>query len=244
MDQQMSQPPMTPEEPKKGGGKRALWIILAILIIAGLVWYFNSKKGGDEYAVKSTSSGDQTQPAASGNQPMSLKDLMAGGGAKKCTFTFSQNANTQSQGTVYVAGGKMSGDFSVTVNGKQQMSHMINDGTTVYTWVDGMGSGFKMAASASENQQTPPAGQNSTQSVDPNSKYDYNCSNWSVDNNEFTPPSSVTFTDFSAMMKQNTSSSAGTGASAGASGSASQCAACNNAGSAKAQCLAALHCAQ
>ena len=46
-------------------------------------------------------------------------------------------------------------------------------------------------------------------SVDLNQQVDYSCKPWRADNSKFTVPSSVTFTDLSAMMKGGISLPAG-----------------------------------
>lgn len=188
----------------------------------------------------------QTAPAPSPapqamSQQMSMKDLMMAGKSQRCDVDTS-TATSQSKGTVYFSSGKMRGDFTTTLDGKAETTHMINDGTTVYTWVDGMATAMKMSVTAMDNmkaQANTPA--TAKPAVDPNTKYDYHCSAWSADEASFALPKGVTFTDFSAMMQtQVKTPSASAGASA--SGNAAACLACNNAGAGKAQCLAALKC--
>jgi len=147
--------------------------------------------------------------------------------------------------TVFFGGGKMRGDFTTTVNGKVEVSHMINDGTTVYTWVDGQAMAMKMAVSAMDNMQSKaPASGQPQPAVDPNAKHDYNCSSWTLDQATFSLPKGVDFKDFSAMMNAGASASGGAPVTppSGSANNAAACAACNNAGAGKAQCLAALHC--
>lgn len=232
--------------PKNGVGKIVAWIVIVIIVILA-IWYFTSHKTGD--TMSQTKSANQTatsqnmQPTPASEQ--SLKDLMMLGASQKCTVSFSNN-NSQSQGTIYLSGGKMRGDFTAQVQGKAMVSHMINDGTTTYTWVDGMATGFKMQNQAAKASATPTGTMdNQHQSVDPNAKYNYNCSAWSADGSMFVQPSGINFSDMSSMM-MNGSSTGSAGASAGgsANSNASMCAACANAGTGKAQCLAALHCPQ
>jgi hypothetical protein len=172
----------------------------------------------------------------------SLKTLMAAGRPQKCLVTYSMNGNA-TQGTIYLANGKMRGDFTSQVNGSPQTSHMINDGTTVYTWVEGMVMGMKMSEDASKSTSTPASSHSAA--VDPDANEQYSCSAWSEDRAEFTAPVSINFSD---MMQTNpalhpvVTPPAGASASASASMKAQECLACNNAGPNKAQCLAALSC--
>ena len=232
----MDQPNMQPQTPPSGGNQKVMWIVAAVIVIGLIAWLAMSKKPAGEGEMNQTKAGDQTSPApqAMSNQ-MSMKELMASGKSQKCTVE-SSTANSQSQGTIYFGNGKMRGDFTSTASGKTFVSHMINDGTTVYTWTDGMSMAVKMSVSAMDSMTTKPASTQNPQAVDPDAKYDYKCSGWSVDNSVFALPAGINFTDMSAMMN--------TGASAGASGSsnAAACASCDKAGEGKAQCLAMLKC--
>jgi hypothetical protein len=216
--------------------KKLLFVAAAILFLAAGC--------GKATVQSSTQANIQTNPSpqAMGEQ-MSMKDIMMSGKSQKCEVDTS-TASVKSQGTIYFSNGKMRGDFTSTVNGKTETSHMINDGAEVYTWVDGMAMAVKMAANAFEDNK-PTATSQSHQAVDPNAKYEYHCSAWAVDSSMFSPPKNMNFTDMSAMMKSTGSMNmvmppASAGVKAG--GSASACLACNNAGSGKAQCLAALGC--
>jgi hypothetical protein len=221
--------------------KKAIFIVSAILLLAA-----GCGKSASVQSGTSATSQSANQPAATSQT--SLKALMMAGVAQKCTVNYS-NKNSQSQGTIYLASGKMRGDFTGTNAGKTETSHMINDGTTVYTWVDGMAMAMKMSVSAMQAMQSTSTAQSAqNQSVDPNANYQYNCSPWSVDSSLFAAPANINFTDESQMLMNMHSGAPASGASAGASANSSasikaqECAACNNAGASKAQCLAAMHC--
>jgi hypothetical protein len=130
---------------------------------------------------------------------------------------------------IYVAGGKMRGDFTAVSDGQEMQSHMITDGQTAYIWTNQMPQGVKMSFGTIDDDQSGAANSNP---IDPDKELDYRCSGWTTDQSQFNLPSGVTFTDLSAAL----------GASAGA-GSA-QCAQCSfiTDPSAKAQCLASLNC--
>jgi hypothetical protein len=92
------------------------------------------------------------------------------------------------------------------------------------------------------SQQSPTgAAQSPSQAVNMSQKSNYSCNPWSVDQSKFTVPTTVTFTDYSAMMQ-----GVGAGANPGTSmqGSQSECSQCNQipAGAARTQCLTALKC--
>ena len=187
---------------------------------------------------------ESNQPAASQSQNTSLKDLLSLGKAQKCEVSYKMGDGSQSQGTLYIASNKVRGDFSSEVQGKTYTSHMINDGSYIYTWVDGM-NGYKFDAKYS--QSTNSEDKNSQyKSVDPNAKYDYSCSGWNEDSSLFMPPSNITF---SAIMNPNANGGAGSSSGSGvkaqgsANANANACSACDSlSGNAKIQCKAALKC--
>lgn len=230
MDETTTPPSPTPQ--KNGGNGKAIGIIILVIVLALLAWYFTKNKNGSQ-TLSDTQTASSTQQSS--GQPTSLKNLMAGS-PQKCDVSFSSN-NSQSQGTVYVNHSSYRGDFtSQTADGKQVTTHMISDGQIMWTWQDGTGVGYKMAAGVmGESASTTPGSGNG---VDPTANYDYQCSSWNVVNSIFTPPADYHFTDMSASMNAGASAS-----SSSATMKAQQCAACGSlTGSQQAQCKAALSC--
>jgi hypothetical protein len=121
-------------------------------------------------------------------------DLMKLGGSFECTIA-SEDPNAVSNGTVYVSGGKVRGDFTSTVDGAAYDSHFINADGYIYTWSSAMPQGMKMADTGMR-EGAPSTGEEAPGSFDPSVKVDYNCNPWMVDNGKFTPPSDVAFMDF------------------------------------------------
>jgi hypothetical protein len=195
---------------------KVLYGILAVIVIA--IGAFVLTNGGGKKSAATTAT-----TTASVAQPQTLKDLARSETPQKCEFEDSTNA-AKTAGVVYVASGKVRGDFTATTQGKNYSAHMISDGVTAYTWMDGMATGFKVAfstASTSEMQQ----------GLDANKNLNYKCSSWTADQTMFQLPTSVKFTDMSATLKT------------GVSGSANACSACDLAPEPqRAQCRAALKC--
>lgn len=164
-----------------------------------------------------------------------MADIMARGGAWKCTVSTTASGVT-SGGTVYVADGKVRGDFTSQVPQAGTVEvHMIADGTYAYTWTNMMKTGFKMStAKPAETNDTPTAYAQDFY----NAKYDYQCSPWTADASKFVLPTDITFNDMSSMMP---AAGAGAGASASGGPSCSTCDMIPDAG-AKAQCRTALKC--
>jgi hypothetical protein len=236
-----NQEPQSGQEEKKGNKLGLIIIAVIVLLLAG--WYF--LKSSNKTELKSSTQNKQT--AAAENSPMSLKELMMGK-TQKCEVGL-DSQNTQTQGTVYISGGKMRGDFKSQVNGKTEITHMINDGKTQFVWTEGSSEmAFKISLEAlQQNSQDTTQAQNQT--FDLETKRDYNCTSWTEDSSSFSVPTNIKFTDYSEMMKsvQTAPASGGTGVKGGASGSvdvkAMQCAACNSlSGEEQTQCKAALSC--
>ena len=141
------------------------------------------------------------------SEKTSFRDLLAGNRNVTCTTTYPTDENTSTNGTIFVSGKRMRGDFNVTVNGKNTLSYMIQDGTYVYVWTSDSTQGTKMKADAVE-KATGENTQNANQNFDVNKEVDVKCSNWSVDESKFTPPANVTFTDLSQILQKLPTSAA------------------------------------
>ncbi len=167
--------------------------VIVVLAILGIGAYVMSNKSANPSPAPQTSA----QPAASVTSDSStkgtLKSLLTSGKNVTCTFTYPDQTGS---GTVYISSPKFRGDFSVKVEGKEMMSHMIQDNGTAYMWTDGstQGTKFKMDLNAS------PAPNASTQAADLNKEVDMKCSDWAVDNSKFAIPTNIQFADLSQMM--------------------------------------------
>ncbi len=202
--------------------KITIGIIAAVVVVAAGAWFFISGNGGD---MMMSSNEPQMQ--------MSMKELIAMGRSQKCDFSEPQS-NTA--GTIYIADGKVRGDFTSQNQGASMSGHMIVDGTTVYTWMDGMNQGFKTSFNPTGAQ-----GEGDTQQgLSPDKKTDYKCETWSKDESKFAMPAGITFSDMSAMMQGKMPSSANPN---GVPDKAAQCKACDMAPEPqRSQCREALSC--
>lgn len=171
-----------------------LGLVVLIIVIAG-GWYLLAKGPGP--------SGNQ--PAAAGAAQTgsgTVGDLLAMG-PSQCTVTVDENGNAAS-GTVYVANGKLSGDFATTVNGQEMHAYMINDGSNIYSWTDQSPQGVEMPVSTGDMGTSTPS-----QMVGNTTPAQYSCTPWAEDDSAFTPPSSVTFMSAGDMMAPGTTTTSG-----------------------------------
>ncbi|HTL39798.1 MAG TPA: hypothetical protein VL306_03225 [Methylomirabilota bacterium] len=185
---------------------KTLWTILGIIVVVALgIWVYKSQNPTNP-TTSVTNNSTQNSSDQSSAQPTSLKSLLSSGSSQQCTFN---DTASNTSGTVYVTSGHLRGDFTSTVNGATQKSHLISDGQTSYIWIDGMTTGFKTNFGATTQ------GNNQVQSVDPNKSIDYSCTSWNVDSNMFTVPTTIQFADLTAIQGSNSSPSTSTEACAG-----------------------------
>jgi hypothetical protein len=170
----------------------------------------------------------------------SLADIVKEGRNYSCNFTKDDGKGTMTTGTMYIEGqGKnVRGDFTVTKAEKTSESHLIRTGDTMYIWTSVMPKGMKMTLSAEDTSlfgknADPNMGMSDTEPMD------FSCEGWSVDDDVFTPPSDVTFSDMTEQMKavQNMMKS-------GSPAMGKNCSICDRitGDTAKAQCKQAMGC--
>ena len=164
--------------------KSVIGIVVLIALVA-LGWYLWSI---------------HTPGSASGPAAAALAGGMAGSGtvgdllamgSVKCMVTL--DSESSGQGVVYVAGGKMSGDFSAAVNGQAMHAYMINDGSDIYSWTDQASQGFKTPVTTTSSSASASYG------VDSSTKAHYSCKPWTADTSKFIPPTSVSFMSAAAL---------------------------------------------
>lgn len=231
---------MTENEPKTSGttGKKigiAIVVVVALLLLG--FFTMKSKKGSEESMINSGTTPPPASNVKSGTEQQSLKGLLGMGASNKQVCTFRQDSGSySSEGTVYVADGKMRGDFTNNLSGKVSGSHMFTDGTTNYIWTDDQQVGYKMSFTAN-----PSGSSTNTESMDVNKNYDFNCKNWNGDQSKFEVPAEIKFQDLSSMMQGSTQPSGSGQAGSSTDSTAQMKAACNSLQEpSKTQCLSAI----
>jgi len=214
--------------------------IVGVVVVGGIVAFTLRKPSSSETQTPGGTT-VATQNSASGEVTGSLKDLLAKGVAQKCTFSNAQG-DTQMQGTVYVSNGAMRGDFSTVASGQTIQSHMIVKNQSAYVWSNLMAQGIKMSVANMTGQNTGSSGAKSN--VDINQQFNYSCTGWSADQNQFALPANVTFSEFNAAGITGGATGGSDGSGASGNGNSAQCAACGYISdpAQKAQCKAALGC--
>ena len=174
---------------------KVIWWIIIILVVIGGIFYFMNQSQTETPNTEAPAEGqDSFNTAAVGaSDQQSLQDLLAAGTAQSCTFAQTAEGGSN-EGVVYIGEGKMRGDFKATANGQTINAHTIGDGKDLYTWMESLNLGFKLAMGQTQSA----TGQN--QSLDLNAKLNYNCSPWTVDAAKFSLPKGVQFTAMGGAM--------------------------------------------
>jgi hypothetical protein len=193
---------------EKGIAPLLILIIAAIVVAGGAGTYQAVKKNKDkgpkiDVEVNATTtvqaSGEATTTATStkaeGKGNGTLRSLLARSGDVVCAVN-SSVASGGGEGTVYISGGMMRGDFTLkSSNNASIESHMIKTGDTMYAWSGSQG--VKMEAkspSATSSAQAQAA-------VNLDQSFSYECKTWTKDASKFVVPTSVNFIDLNAMLK-------------------------------------------
>lgn len=180
--------------------KKFLWVGLLLLGI-GAVWYINPSVGVVPTSVKQ---------AGEASVPRTLRGLVTGQESLTCTFS-SEEEGMASDGVIYVAGGRMRGDFTSTYDGVTTMSHMMVSDSTSYFWNEGETEGMMMAWSEEDEEELEAMMEEGEEAVeeeeiggpfDADADVDYKCDSWNVDETMFTLPEGVEFADFEAIMEE------------------------------------------
>ncbi len=199
-------------------------IIIAAIVVAGGAGTYQAvkknkeKKAAAEAELMASATVDAsidvnatTTIEAKGNG--SLRSLIARNKDVVCTVSTTHSSGS-SEGTLYISGGMMRGDFTVkSTNAATMESHMIQNAGTMYMWSGS--EGVKMDTTASGNAQ---ASAQTQSSIDLDQNYGYDCKDWSKDASKFSVPSTVNFMDLNAMIKGQTQVQIPTGVKLNADG--------------------------
>lgn len=167
-------------------------VVVAIIVLALL--------GGIGYMIMSKRAGNPpVSPPTGGNVFTSIKDALSKSLSLECSFTDAEGRQTKA----YVKSGAVRSDF--TGKTANESGSVIVKDKKMYFW-NSQG-GFMMEIP----EETPVAGQKAPET--PGSvgdvmgtleKYKENCKPSVVSDSLFTPPTNITFQDFSKMMQQIT----------------------------------------
>lgn len=131
-----------------------------------------------------------------------LESLRLLGDDVECTIAYVlEDGEQPAEGTFFASEGKIRGDFLVPSPDLvgQNLSSMILDGQTMYTWteIDGEAYGVKINLTDFVNN-----GVDTYEPVSMDAEVSYECKPWlTVDDSVFVPPTDVLFQDMSLLLK-------------------------------------------
>lgn len=216
-------------------------IVVVILIAAVGGYYFMNRTSETPVTPSDSIPEASISRSSTTTEKTSLKSFMSMGGNQKCEFFDSGNQS----GNIYLNSGRMRGDFISKVDNKETTTHMINDGSSVYIWMDDQTSGFKTTLESIEQMNQTEGVTGVSKTVDINKKLDYKCENWSADEAKFIVPADVKFQDTTKMLQDAAKmmQKSSPNVSALPLGNVEACSACGNLeGDAQTQCKKALKC--
>ncbi len=187
----------------KSSGMRAGLVLLVIVIIAGLFFYLARLK---QESPQVTTNVEDVQIDGVGPSPDkkpfsglgTLVSLQVMQKDLECQIAYSKEGEKDVEGTYFVSGGKMRGDFIVPTDEYPEdiVSSLILDGQTLYVWSK---IGEDTFGFVSNRASEKPVKSNEPVPLDTDVRY--TCTEWvGVDGSVFVPPSSVQFKDLNAVM--------------------------------------------
>jgi hypothetical protein len=174
--------------------KKLVIVAIVLILIAVGAYAFIKKAPQANKDQKTVKTQDDTTKATDKEMLQgTLKSLLTAGKSQKCTYSANQD-NASMNGTLYVADGKMRGDFVSGIEEEKVNGHMIVNGEYSYVWTDKSDKGMKMKFNL-EDQAKAVAEANS-QALNLNQEYNYDCQGWARDPSVFTPPANISFETF------------------------------------------------
>jgi hypothetical protein len=193
-------------EGEKGFIFVAVVAAVALALAAGGTYYVYTKQDttvSDENVVYPSDMTNaerdaQIQGGTNASGESSIRTLLSLGKNVRCDIKTADSA-----GVAYVAGNRVRADFEVTASASTaDDAHMISTGEHIYVWSGSQG--MKMLATDANANGSAQTQGNTQTGLD--TKIEYTCTDWNVDETKFTPPVSVNFTDVSAMIRGNVNS--------------------------------------
>jgi hypothetical protein len=131
----------------------------------------------------------------------SIKDLLGLGKNVECRWRY-EDEESKMEGVAWVSGKRTRTEMKIDTSQGEMNSYFLSDGQMAYSWGDMMPAlKFNLADFEDEGTEDTEAGRGANyESWD--KEYDYECSNWSVDESKFAVPSGIEFADMGKQVQQ------------------------------------------
>ena len=168
-------------------------IVVVVLLLLG-IWYFSSSSAPTA-AVSDTTNGTQASatptPTAT---PNTFKSIFAQSGNHECSY---QQANVTGQSTsvIFIADGKMRGEFRTVSGSNTDASIIVYNGGSVYSWKEGATVGKKSSiTSIAQLPEIIPTDLTSGAVFGTSANnVSWDCHDWLTDPKAFVIPTNITF---------------------------------------------------
>lgn len=170
-------------------------VIVIVLVLLG-IWYFASMNGSAPAQDMSATTSSSSSTSATGSVPAStntFRSIFTQSGNHECTYEL-VGTSTRSSSVVYIADGKMRGEFRTTGT-VTSANFMIYSGGVLYTWKEGATVGKKTSISSlADLPQAIPQDLTSAAILGvSNDNVSWDCRYWAKNATVFTIPSYVNF---------------------------------------------------
>lgn len=176
-------------------------VVIALVLLGGGGWYVYSTTQDDQEPEQSAiREEEQEERELSGTG--TFESLLALGESVVCDIAYTDpEADTDAEGSVFVAGDDMRGDFMLTHDGEAFDSHMIKSDTMVYTWTESSRGTYAIKMTIDAEAEAGSDDMGSEQPIEWDQNVTYDCRAWERDESMFTPPADIEFMDPSSMMQ-------------------------------------------
>ncbi len=172
--------------------------IIAVVAVVGIGAVLLTRKDTPAANTQATQQSNETKETSSEETTNgNLFTMVDAGRSHKCTYSYNGSAG-ESKGTMYVDGkgrGRMQMQVNSDENNKGEMNILLL-ADKVYSWTttDQGTAGFVYdKAQFTQNQPSAQSPGSTSNTADPNQKFDLKCSDWSVDESMLTVPSNINF---------------------------------------------------
>lgn len=175
--------------------KKSIIAIIILVLVSPLVYFFVTKQTPAPLQEQTQEEQVVQESEEVSSKKFSMSEMIARGGAHQCDVEQKIDSVyvASSKGKVYMADGKVRGDFDTQVQGiTMKNSLIVRDGYT-YTWSSLSKDGYKIKENSGAVDTSGPAGTAGQFNFNDEAIGAYECTTWAKDESKFTLPAGITF---------------------------------------------------
>ncbi len=174
-----------------------IWVVVIVLILIGGIWWYYSSENSALQNETGTTTSTNSQ-TTSNNQIAGMKTTLGGifddPGSYQCDYD-QISSSSRSTNVVYVADGKLRGEFRTQTATTSTLSMAVYDGSNLYVWTEGKATG-KVSQPKTIKDLPSAIPEDITSGKILGSGFNnvsWNCHAWSKDTTKLSKPTYVTF---------------------------------------------------